>query len=75
MTHLFLDWVVTLGWAVVGSIAMALSFFLFIKLFDLFTKDLDELRELRKGNIAVGIFMAGLLIAFAIIVSTAMDLL
>ena len=39
------------------------------KLFDLFTKDLDEFEELKKSNMAVGIFMAGLVVAFAIIVS------
>lgn len=72
---LLLDWAVTFGWAVVGSLAMAFSFFIFIKLFDSFTKELDEIKELKNNNLAVGVFMAGLLIAFAIIVSTAMKLL
>ena len=67
MDKLLLDWVVTLGWAVVGSLAMAVSFFLFIKLFDLFTKSLDEMEELNKNNTAVGIFMAGFGVALAII--------
>ena len=75
MSRLLLDWAVTVGWALVGSLAMAASFFVFVKLFDLFTRDLNEFEELKKNNLAVGIFMAGLLIGFAIIVSTAMKLL
>ena len=75
MSRLLLDWAVTVGWALVGSLAMAVSFFVFVKLFDLFTRSLDEFEELKKNNLAVGIFMAGLLIGFAIIVSTAMKLL
>ena len=75
MKFLLLDWVMVFCWALVGSIAMAASLFIFLKMFDLFTRDLNEFEELKKGNLAVGIFMAGLLIAFAIIISTAMKFL
>ncbi len=75
MTRLLLDWAMTFGWALVGGVAMAVAFFVFIKLFDLLTPSLEEFKELKKGNLAVAVFMAGLVLGFALVVSTAMKLL
>jgi putative membrane protein len=55
-------------YAVLGVVLMFLS----IRVFDRLTKlDLEE--ELRKGNIAVGIFVAALFISIALIIGRALS--
>jgi putative membrane protein len=55
-------------YAVLGVVLMFLS----IRVFDHLTKlDLEE--ELRKGNIAVGIFVAALFISIALIIGRALS--
>ena len=71
---IFLDWGLTIMWALVGGVSMGLSFVFFMWIFDQY-KDIDEFQELKNNNIAIGIFMAGLVIALSIIVSTAMKFL
>jgi uncharacterized membrane protein YjfL (UPF0719 family) len=70
MQQFLQDAALTLGWAVVGAVAMALSYLIFIKVFGWFTP-LDEWDELKKGNLAVAILLAAGIIATAVVVSVA----
>ena len=48
---------------VLGLIFAAVALYLGVKVFDRFTKGVDEMEELRRGNVAVAVVLAGFLIA------------
>ena len=56
-------------YAVLGVILMFVSY----RVFDILTPEVDFPEELRKGNVAVAIFIAALFIAIAIIVGGALN--
>lgn len=66
------DAALTIGWAVVGAISMALAFLIFIKVFDWFTP-VNEWEEIKQGNISVAILLAAGIIATAIVVAVAIS--
>ncbi len=53
---------------VVGIIMAIISIWLAINILDRITKDIDEFAELKKGNVAVAVIMAGVLIAVGFII-------
>jgi len=56
---------------VVGLAAMAFTVWLFSRL----TRDVDEVAELAKGNVAVAALLAGVLLAVALLVAPAVEVL
>ena len=58
------DYLMTLGWAVVGAFAMAIALVLLVRVFAWLTP-IDEWAELRQGNVAVAIVVGAVVIAFA----------
>ena len=52
----------------VGVTAAAFSVFLSIQLFDKFTKNIEEWKEIKKGNSAVGVFIFAVVLANSIII-------
>lgn len=69
------EYFVKMGTAVAGSVIfVAVAFVLLLAgyfAFDKVLKKLDFEEELKKGNTAVGVFVAGLLIALAIVIGNA----
>ena len=61
---IFIQYLVTLGWALVGAISMAVGLGVGLKIFTLLTPKIDEIEELKKGNICVAIVMAAVIMAF-----------
>ncbi|MCK9368866.1 DUF350 domain-containing protein [Candidatus Dojkabacteria bacterium] len=61
------EYLITLGWAVTGTIAMSLAIPVLIFIFDKFTP-IDEWEEVKKGNIGVAIIISSLIIGFAIVI-------
>jgi hypothetical protein len=47
----------------VASLAMGVSLGIVTRIFDAFTPGLDEIDELRKGNMAVGLVLAAVILA------------
>jgi uncharacterized membrane protein YjfL (UPF0719 family) len=64
------NYLATLGWAVVGAVAMAIALVLLLRVFTWLTP-IDEWAELRQGNVAVAIVVAAVVIAFALVVAAA----
>ncbi len=58
-----------LGYAVAGVALMWLAY----RLFDRLTPEVDFAEELKKGNVAVAIFIAALFIGIAMIVGRALN--
>jgi len=68
------EYLVTFGWAIVGALSMAVSLGITLRIYDLFTPNLDEVEELKKGNVAVGIVIGALFVSVAIVVAICMGL-
>ncbi|MEW6197767.1 MAG: DUF350 domain-containing protein [Planctomycetota bacterium] len=69
VVFIFRQYAVTLGWAITGAISMGLGLAIGMKIFTWLTPKIDEIEELKKGNIAVGIVLAGLILAIAAVVA------
>lgn len=46
------------------------SIYIALRLFDRFTPEIDEWKEIKKGNRAIGIFLAGIIFSIAIIIES-----
>lgn len=68
MEQIFLELGRALGWAIVSAFAMGVSLGIVTRIFDAFTPGLDEIDELRKGNVAVGIMMGCVILATGIVI-------
>ena len=55
---------------ILGLILAVAVIYLALNIFDKLTKEIDEFKEIEKGNVAVAIEMAGVIIAVAIIVQS-----
>ncbi len=64
-----MQYAITIGWAITGAISMGIGISLSVKIFGWSTPKLDEEEELKKGNIAVGIDLAAVILAMAIVVA------
>lgn len=53
---------------IVGLVLAVVAIYLALNVLDKITKDIDEMEELKKGNVAVAIVMAGVLIAVSFVV-------
>lgn len=58
------------AWAILSAIFMGLGTGLGVKLFDLVTPGLDEMEELRKGNMAVAIVLAAVILAIGFVMAS-----
>lgn len=70
VSQLFTAYAVTFGWAIVGSVAMALGVFLALKLFTLATRGVDEWALVKQGNMAMAVILAALILAIGIVVAS-----
>lgn len=70
MKNIFLDYLVTFGWAIVGSVSMGIGLIIVLKIFDYSTGKLDEWAEIKNKNTAVAIILASLILACAWVVSS-----
>ena len=66
--ELWLDYLKTFGWGVVGAITMAVSLWILLRVFTWLTP-VDEWEELKKGNLGIAILMAAVVIGFAIVIA------
>lgn len=65
--ELWLEYLKTFGWGIVGALTMAVSLWILLKVFTWLTP-VDEWEELKKGNLGIAIIMAAVIIGFAIVV-------
>lgn len=61
---------VTFGWAIIGSVAMGLGIVIALKLFDLSTPKLNEWDLIGKGNIAMSIVLAAVIISLGVVIAS-----
>ncbi len=70
MNQILFDYLITLGWALVGSVSMGAALIIVIKIFSLSTHNMDEIEEIKKDNKSVAIILASLILACAWVVSS-----
>ena len=63
MEKMMVEFARAVVWCLVAAVSMGVSMGLVIKIYDMLTPGLDELDELRKGNVAVGIVLGCLILA------------
>ena len=71
MDSVWFSYAVTLGWALVGSVAMGLGIIIALKMFTFSTRDVDEWKLIREGNLAMAIILAAVIVSLGIVVSSA----
>jgi len=71
MTEIFTAYLVTFGWAIVGSVGMGLGIIIALKMFTLSTRDVDEWALVKQGNIPIAIILSAIIIALGIVISAA----
>ena len=64
------DYATAIGWGVVGAISMAAGLARLLKVFDWLTP-INEWAEIQKGNLAVAVIMAAVILALGIAIGFA----
>ncbi|EKD33216.1 MAG: hypothetical protein ACD_76C00068G0013 [uncultured bacterium] len=67
MLFILKQYLITFGWAITGAISMAVSLGIMLKILSWITP-IDEWEELKKGNMAVGIFLMAVVIGTAFVI-------
>ncbi|OGV67190.1 MAG: hypothetical protein A2283_06085 [Lentisphaerae bacterium RIFOXYA12_FULL_48_11] len=67
MKHILINYLALFGYGIVGAITMAVAFGIIIKVWDLITP-VDEWEEIKKGNIAVAIVTAAVILGVSLVV-------
>jgi uncharacterized membrane protein YjfL (UPF0719 family) len=64
-------YLITFGWAIVGSAAMGLGIVIALKLFCLSTGNIDEWELIKQGNMPMAIIIAAVIVSLGIVVASA----
>ena len=64
-----LQYLITFGWAITGAISMGVGFAIALKVFTVLTPKIDEIEELKKGNVGVAVVLGALILAVAIVIA------
>ncbi|MDD4287711.1 MAG: DUF350 domain-containing protein [Candidatus Peribacteraceae bacterium] len=67
ISHIFLQYLITFGWALTGAISMALSLSILLKIFSWITP-IDEWKEIEKGNMSMAIVLAAVIVGTALVI-------
>ncbi|MGE5379259.1 MAG: DUF350 domain-containing protein [Candidatus Saccharibacteria bacterium] len=73
MDQMLIDLVLGLVNLLIGLAAAIFSIWVALKVLDRITKDVDEMKELAKGNVAVAVIMAGVLLAVSFVIAAAVS--
>jgi uncharacterized membrane protein YjfL (UPF0719 family) len=71
MNELLQAYLITFGWAIVGSIGMGLGIIIALKLFALSTRKVDEWELIKNGNMAMAVVLASVVISLGIVIAAA----
>ncbi len=71
MADILLAYLITFGWAIVGSVSMGVGIVIALKLFDLSTRNVDEWALVKQNNTSIAIILAAIIISVGIVVASA----
>jgi uncharacterized membrane protein YjfL (UPF0719 family) len=61
-------YLVNIGWAVAGGIAMGLGLIIALKTFTLLTRDVDEWKLVKEGNLGMAIILSSVVLGTSFVV-------
>jgi len=73
MQEIFRAYLITFGWAVVGSVSMGLGIIIALKLFTLSTREVDEWELVKQGNIPIAIILASVVLSLGWVIAAAIS--
>jgi len=73
MEQILLSYLITFGWAIVGSISMGLGLIIAVKLFEFSTHRVDEWELIKQNNIAMAIILAAVIVSVGIVIASAIQ--
>ncbi len=68
--HVLVNYLIAIGWGIVGAISMALGLGILLWVFSRVTP-IDEWEEIKKGNVSAAIVLAAVILALGIAVGFA----
>jgi len=68
MEGIWMAYAITFGWAIVGSISMAIGNIIVLKVFDLSTRKVDEWELIKSGNVPIAIIFASMILALGYVI-------
>ncbi len=71
VSDLLFAYMVTFGWAILGSVSMGIGLVIMLSIFTRMTKEVDEWKLINEGNIAMAIVLAAVIIACGMVVAAA----
>ena len=71
MNEILTAYLITFGWALIGSISMGVGIIVTLKMFDLSTPKVDEWALVKEGNIPVAMILSAVIISLGLVVSSA----
>jgi uncharacterized membrane protein YjfL (UPF0719 family) len=69
MSGILQAYVITFGWALVGSISMAIGIIIALKLLDLSTPKVDEWQLIKDGNIPIAIIFGSVILSVGYVIA------
>jgi uncharacterized membrane protein YjfL (UPF0719 family) len=66
---IWLAYLITFGWAIVGSISMGVGIVITLKIMDWSTSNVDEWEELKKGNMPIAVIFGSAIIATGYVIA------
>lgn len=67
--ELLKTWGTTLGWALVGSIAMGFGLIIALSIFTMMTRKVDEWELIKQNNLPISIIMAAVVLGTSIVIA------
>jgi uncharacterized membrane protein YjfL (UPF0719 family) len=71
MADVWTAYLITLGWALVGSVSMGVGIIIALKLFTLSTRNVDEWELIKQNNISMAMILSALILAVGLVVAFA----
>lgn len=71
IAQLFSAYAITFGWALTGSVGVAVGIVLALKTFDWSTPKVDEWELIKSGNIPIAIILSSMILAVGLVISSA----
>jgi uncharacterized membrane protein YjfL (UPF0719 family) len=69
MPDIIYAYLITFGWAIVGSVGMGCGIIITLKMFALSTRKVDEWELIKQGNMAMAVVLGSIIISLGIVVA------
>ena len=71
MPDIIQAYLITFGWALVGSLSMGIGILLTLKIFAFSTREVDEWALVKQGNMSIAVILAAVIISLGLVVASA----